>query len=76
MRRHVEEHGLQLTVLHCGNLPKRDIVYGREGRERQAHNWVQIVRGIGAAGVPSRPPPSRASGTSAPRPRRGAGGPA
>jgi mannonate dehydratase len=52
MRRHVEGHGLQLTVLHCGNLPKRDIVYGREGRERQAHNWVQIVRGIGAAGVP------------------------
>ncbi len=51
MKRHVEQHGLELSALHCGNLPKHDIVYGREGRERQLKAWQAIVRGIGAAGV-------------------------
>ena len=51
-KRHVESHGLELSVLHCGNLPKSDIVYGRDGRERQAAAWLNIVRDIGAAGVP------------------------
>jgi mannonate dehydratase len=50
-KRHVESHGLELSVLHCGNLPKGDVVYGREGREKQAAAWINIVRGIGAAGV-------------------------
>jgi mannonate dehydratase len=51
-KKHVESHGLELSVLHCGNLPKTDVVYGREGREQQAQAWINIVRGIGAAGVP------------------------
>jgi mannonate dehydratase len=51
-KRHVESHGLELSVLHCGNLPKSDVVYGREGREQQAAAWLNIVRDIGAAGVP------------------------
>ncbi|HEX2036243.1 MAG TPA: mannonate dehydratase [Chloroflexota bacterium] len=52
MRRRVEAHGLELTVLHCGGLPKDKIVRGQEGREAQARNWAAVVRGIGSAGVP------------------------
>lgn len=51
MRKHVESHGLELAVLHCGNLPKTLITTGKEGREQQAEAWINIVRGIGAAGV-------------------------
>jgi mannonate dehydratase len=51
MKNHVEEHGLELATLHCGNLPKNLITTGKEGREQQATNWINIVRGIGAAGV-------------------------
>jgi len=52
MRKHVEDHGLELAVLHCGNLPKNLITTGREGYEQQASAWINIVRGIGEAGVP------------------------
>ncbi len=51
MKRHVEAHGLELTVLHCGSLPKDKIVHGRDGREAQLKSWAAIVRGIGATGV-------------------------
>jgi mannonate dehydratase len=51
-RKHVESHGLELSCLHSGGLPKKAIVYGREGREAEAHAWAQVIRGIGAAGVP------------------------
>ena len=52
LRKHVEAHGLELSVLHNGGLPKKSVVYGLDGREAEAHNWAQIVRGIGQAGVP------------------------
>lgn len=52
MKKHVEDHGLELVSLHCGNLPKDKITTGKEGWEQQAANWINIVRGIGAAGVP------------------------
>jgi mannonate dehydratase len=52
MKKHVEDHGLELAVLHCGNLPKDEITIGSDAREKQASNWINIVRGIGEAGVP------------------------
>lgn len=51
MKRHVEGHGLELSVLHSGALPKEKIVHNREGREAQAQAWTAVVRAIGAAGV-------------------------
>jgi mannonate dehydratase len=52
MKQHVEERGLELAVLHNGTLPKNLITTGKEGREKQAEAWINIVRGIGEAGVP------------------------
>ena len=52
MKKHVEDHGLELAVLHNGTLPKNLITTGKEGREKQAEAWINIVRGIGEAGVP------------------------
>jgi mannonate dehydratase len=52
VRKMVEEHGLELVALHGRGLPKDKIVYGREWREAQLHNWIAVVRAIGAAGVP------------------------
>lgn len=51
-RKHVEAHGLELSCLHAGGLPKSAIVHGRPGREAEADAWAAVVRGIGAAGVP------------------------
>lgn len=50
-KQHVEAHGLELSVLHAGGLPKHDIVYGRQGREAQLNGWQAVVQAIGAAGV-------------------------
>ncbi len=51
VRKVVEDHGITLIALH-GGPPKDDIVYGREGREKQLEDWIRMVRAIGAAGVP------------------------
>jgi mannonate dehydratase len=48
----VEFHGLELHVLHSGALPIGMIVYGLPGRDRQIDAWCQVLRAIGAAGVP------------------------
>jgi len=52
MKATLEEHGLELVALHGSRIPKDNIVYGREGREKQLENWISVVRAIGAAGVP------------------------
>ena len=36
LRKHVEAHGLELSVLHNGGLPKKSVVYGLDGREADA----------------------------------------
>ncbi|MBM3279691.1 MAG: mannonate dehydratase [Candidatus Handelsmanbacteria bacterium] len=53
LKRMVENHGLQLYTLHCGGLPRNQIVYGRPGRDQQVENWIKVVRAIGRAGVPT-----------------------
>src|SRR5687767_6360486 len=52
MKALLEAHGLQLVALHGSRIPKGNIVYGRDGREKQLENWISVVRAIGAAGVP------------------------
>ena len=76
MRRHVEGHGLELTVLHCGNLPKGRHRL-RPGGARAAGPRLAAASCAGSAppASPSPPPPSRASGTSAPRRDGARGGP-
>jgi mannonate dehydratase len=49
----VTSHGLELHVLHSGWLPRDKIVYGLPGRDEQMDNWCQVLRAIGAAGVPA-----------------------
>lgn len=49
----VASHGLELHVLHSGELPRDKIVYGLPGRDRQMDAWCKVLRGIGAAGVPA-----------------------
>lgn len=49
----VESHGLELFCLHCGWLPRDNIVYGLPGRERQLKNWCKVVRATGSVGVPT-----------------------
>ena len=51
VRKLVEEHGIQLISLH-GGPRKDDIIYNREGRDAQVQHWINMVRAIGAAGVP------------------------
>jgi mannonate dehydratase len=53
MKRFVEAHGLELHVLHSGQLPREKIVYGLPGREEQLDAWCRVLRAIGRAGVPA-----------------------
>ena len=48
----VESHGLELHVLHSGDLPRDKIVYGLPGRDQQIDAWRKVLKAIGAAGVP------------------------
>jgi mannonate dehydratase len=49
----VEAHGLELRVLHSGELPRDQIVYGLPGRDPQIDAWCRVLRAIGAAGIPA-----------------------
>ena len=53
LKRFVEEHGLELAVLHSGDLPRDKICYGLPGRDEQIDAWSKVLRAIGDAGVSS-----------------------
>jgi mannonate dehydratase len=53
LKRLVEAHGLELHVLHSGQLPRDKIVYGLPGREEQVEGWCRVLRAIGRVGVPT-----------------------
>lgn len=53
LKRFVEAHGLELHVLHSGQLPRDKIVYGLPGREEQLDGWCRVLRAIGRVGVPA-----------------------
>jgi mannonate dehydratase len=53
LKKFVEEHGLELHVLHSHNVPRDRIVHGLPGRDEQIEVWRRVLRAIGAAGVPN-----------------------
>ena len=52
LRSFVEDHGLNLYVLHSGLLPRDKIEHALPGRDEQLEAWCTVLRAIGAAGVP------------------------
>ena len=53
LKQNVEDHGLELHVLHSTHLPREKIVHGLPGKDEQIALWQRTLRAIGEAGVPN-----------------------